>query len=223
MSRRRRRGHRDPQAAAQGRGHATSSSPTSTASSHAGRAGHRDAGRVQPGLDRRRTPTRAASPARSRTPSPAPTSSSASPPPTSSPATTSPRWPTTPSCSRWPTPTPRWTRPRPPEHAAVVATGRSDFANQINNVLVFPGVFRGLLDAATTHRRRRRAARRGDAPWPTVVTEDELNPTYIMPSVFHPDVAKVVAAAVEAAARSAAPGGAATRRGRRRPVPHRGG
>ena len=47
----------------------------------------------------------------------------------------------------WPTPTPRSTRTRRAQHAAVVATGRSDFANQINNVLAFPGVFRGLLDA----------------------------------------------------------------------------
>ena len=56
------------------------------------------------------------------------------------------------------------------QHAAVVATGRSDFANQINNVLVFPGVFRGLLDARSTsiergrHARRRRGARRRGAP-----------------------------------------------------------
>ena len=56
-------------------------------------------------------------------------------------------WPTARSSSRWPTPTPRWTRRAARETAAVVATGRSDFPNQINNVLVFPGVFRGLLDA----------------------------------------------------------------------------
>ncbi len=107
-------------------------------------------------------------------------------------------------------------------HAAVVATGRSDFANQINNVLVFPGVFRGLLDAATNTVSDDVLLAAATA-LSEVVTEDELNPAYIIPSVFHPDVAKVVAAAVEAAARSAAPGGAATRRGRRRPVPHRGG
>ena len=46
------------------------------------------------------------------------------------------------------------------EHAAVVATGRSDYPNQINNVLAFPGVFRGLLDAAAPHDRRRPAGRR---------------------------------------------------------------
>ena len=48
------------------------------------------------------------------------------------------------------------------QHAAVVATGRSDFANQINNVLVFPGVFRGLLDAATNTVDRRRDAGGGE-------------------------------------------------------------
>jgi len=95
-------------------------------------------------------------------------------------------------------------------HAAVVATGRSDFANQINNVLVFPGVFRGLLDAATNTVTDDVLLAAATA-LSEVVTEDELNPAYIIPSVFHPDVAKVVAAAVEAAARSAAPGGAASR------------
>ena len=94
-------------------------------------------------------------------------------------------------------------------HAAVVATGRSDFANQINNVLVFPGVFRGLLDAATNTVTDDVLLAAATA-LSEVVTEDELNPAYIIPSVFNPDVAKVVAAAVEAAARSAAPGGAAT-------------
>ena len=50
-------------------------------------------------------------------------------------------------CSRCPTRTPRSTRTPPRKYAAVVATGRSDFPNQINNVLAFPGVFRGALDA----------------------------------------------------------------------------
>ena len=106
------------------------------------------------------------------------------------------------------------------QHAAVVATGRSDFANQINNVLVFPGVFRGLLDAATNTVSDDVLLAAANA-LAEVVSEDELNAAYIIPSVFHPDVAKVVAAAVEAAARSAAPGGGGDRRGRRRPVPHR--
>ena len=85
------------------------------------------------------------------------------------------------------------------QYAAVVATGRSDFANQINNVLVFPGVFRGLLDAASTSIDEdvMLAAARALSE---VVHPDELNPAYIIPSVFHPDVSKVVAAAVKAAA-----------------------
>ena len=84
-------------------------------------------------------------------------------------------------------------------HAAVVATGRSDFANQINNVLAFPGVFRGLLDAASTSVTDDVLLAAADA-LAGVVTDDQLNPAYIVPSVFHPDVTKVVAAAVEAAA-----------------------
>ena len=84
------------------------------------------------------------------------------------------------------------------QHATVVATGRSDFANQINNVLVFPGVFRGLLDAASTSVTDEVLLAAADALAGTV-HPDELNPAYIVPSVFHPDVAKVVAAAVQAA------------------------
>jgi malate dehydrogenase (oxaloacetate-decarboxylating) len=85
------------------------------------------------------------------------------------------------------------------QHAAVVATGRSDFANQINNVLVFPGVFRGLLDAASTSIDEDVMLAAATA-LAEVVHPDELNPAYIIPSVFHPDVSKVVAAAVKAAA-----------------------
>ncbi len=85
-------------------------------------------------------------------------------------------------------------------HAAVVATGRSDFANQINNVLAFPGVFRGLLDAQsrTISTGMLLAAAYALAD---VVRDDERNAAYIVPSVFHPDVTTVVAAAVERAAR----------------------
>jgi malate dehydrogenase (oxaloacetate-decarboxylating) len=85
------------------------------------------------------------------------------------------------------------------EHAAVVATGRSDVANQINNVLAFPGVFRGLLDArsATISTEMLLAAAHALA---AVVGEDERNASYIVPSVFHPDVAGAVAEAVRAAA-----------------------
>jgi malate dehydrogenase (oxaloacetate-decarboxylating) len=81
------------------------------------------------------------------------------------------------------------------EYAAVVATGRSDYPNQINNVLAFPGVFRGLLDAQSrkiTDRMLVAAAR----ALADVVLPDEIGPDYIVPSVFHPDVASGVAAAV---------------------------
>ncbi|MFJ6216394.1 NAD-dependent malic enzyme [Streptomyces sp. NPDC092296] len=85
--------------------------------------------------------------------------------------------------------------------AAVVATGRSDFPNQINNVLVFPGVFRGLLDAQsrTVNTEMMLAAARALA---ATVQSDQLNANYIVPSVFHPDVAKTVAAAVREAAQA---------------------
>ena len=71
------------------------------------------------------------------------------------------------------------------EHAAVVATGRSDYPNQINNVLAFPGVFRGLLDAQsrTITDDMLVAAARALAG---VVSPAELGPHYIIPSVFHP-------------------------------------
>ena len=81
------------------------------------------------------------------------------------------------------------------EHAAVVATGRSDYPNQINNVLAFPGVFRGLLDAqsrvVTDDMLIAAAQALAD-----VVSPDEIGPHYIIPSVFHPDVTSAVAAAV---------------------------
>ena len=87
------------------------------------------------------------------------------------------------------------------EHATVVATGRSDFANQINNVLVFPGVFRGLLDAAAT-RVTIDVMLAAAYALADVVKAEELNPAYIIPSVFQPDVSKVVARAVADAVRA---------------------
>ncbi|TDD73158.1 NAD-dependent malic enzyme [Jiangella aurantiaca] len=81
------------------------------------------------------------------------------------------------------------------EYAAVVATGRSDYPNQINNVLAFPGVFRGLLDAhsrSVTTEMMIAAARALAA----TVKDEELNPSYIVPSVFHSGVAETVAEAV---------------------------
>ncbi|MEU1175564.1 malic enzyme-like NAD(P)-binding protein, partial [Streptomyces microflavus] len=88
------------------------------------------------------------------------------------------------------------------ETAAVVATGRSDFPNQINNVLVFPGVFRGLLDAQsrTVNTDMMLAAATALAD---VVTEDELNVNYIIPSVFNDKVAGAVAGAVRDAVKAA--------------------
>jgi malate dehydrogenase (oxaloacetate-decarboxylating) len=85
------------------------------------------------------------------------------------------------------------------EYAAVVATGRSDYPNQINNVLAFPGVFRGLLDAQSkkVDDRMLVAAARALAD---VVQPSELGPDYIIPSVFHPDVASGVAAAIRESA-----------------------
>ncbi|WP_291382990.1 NAD-dependent malic enzyme [Demequina sp.] len=87
------------------------------------------------------------------------------------------------------------------KHAAVVASGRSDTANQINNVLAFPGVFRGLLDAQS-HEVTDDILFAAANALANIIGEDELNAAYIVPSVFHPDVVKVVAAAVEAAARA---------------------
>ena len=81
----------------------------------------------------------------------------------------------------------------------MVATGRSDYPNQINNVLAFPGVFRGLLDvqSRTVSDDMLVAAARALAG---VVSPAELGPHYIVPSVFHPNVASAVAAAVRDAA-----------------------
>jgi malate dehydrogenase (oxaloacetate-decarboxylating) len=85
------------------------------------------------------------------------------------------------------------------EHAAVVATGRSDYPNQINNVLAFPGVFRGLLDASATHVDDQLLIAAAEAIASTV-SDDELNANYITPSVFHAEVHTAVASAVRQAA-----------------------
>ena len=85
------------------------------------------------------------------------------------------------------------------EHAAVIATGRSDYPNQINNVLAFPGVFRGLLDAQAGVVTMDMLAAAATA-LAEVVTPDELGPNYIIPSVFHPDVSNFVAGSVREAA-----------------------
>ncbi|HTZ06664.1 MAG TPA: NAD-dependent malic enzyme [Gaiellaceae bacterium] len=83
--------------------------------------------------------------------------------------------------------------------AAVVATGRSDYPNQINNVLAFPGIFRGALDVRASSITDRMEVAAGHAIAQTI-GETELAPDYIVPSVFNRDVVTSVAAAVAAAA-----------------------
>ncbi len=85
--------------------------------------------------------------------------------------------------------------------AAVVGTGRSDFPNQINNVLAFPGVFRGAFDvrASEINEEMKHAAVRALAE---LVGEDELSPEYIIPAAFDPRVCPAVAKAVGQAARA---------------------
>jgi malate dehydrogenase (oxaloacetate-decarboxylating) len=83
-------------------------------------------------------------------------------------------------------------------YAAIVATGRSDFPNQINNVLAFPGVFRGALDAGA--RRITEAMKLAAAEAIFTVAADDLAADRIVPGPFDPRVAPAVAAAVAAAA-----------------------
>jgi malate dehydrogenase (oxaloacetate-decarboxylating) len=80
-------------------------------------------------------------------------------------------------------------------YARVIATGRSDYPNQINNVLCFPGIFRGALDvrARDITEEMKMAAARGIA---SIVADDELREDYVIPSVFNRDVCDAVAAAV---------------------------
>ncbi|HMF57950.1 MAG TPA: malic enzyme-like NAD(P)-binding protein [Pyrinomonadaceae bacterium] len=84
-------------------------------------------------------------------------------------------------------------------YVAVMATGRSDYANQINNVLCFPGIFRGALAcrASRINEEMKVAAAHAIAG---IITESELHPEYIVPSVFDKRVAEAVAHAVEEAA-----------------------
>ena len=85
--------------------------------------------------------------------------------------------------------------------AAVVGTGRSDFPNQINNVLAFPGIFRGALDvrASDINDEMKIAAAKAIASF---VTDDKLSPDYIIPSALDRNVGKAVAKAVAEAARA---------------------
>jgi malate dehydrogenase (oxaloacetate-decarboxylating) len=85
-------------------------------------------------------------------------------------------------------------------HVRIMATGRSDYPNQINNVLCFPGIFRGALDAGAPKitEEMKLAAATGIAE---VVTDEDLSEDYIIPSVFNRDVAPAVAQAVVEEAR----------------------
>lgn len=84
--------------------------------------------------------------------------------------------------------------------AKVVGTGRSDFANQINNVLAFPGIFRGALDvrASDINDEMKIAAAKAIA---SLVSDEELNPDFVIPAPFDPRVGPTVAEAVKEAAR----------------------
>jgi malate dehydrogenase (oxaloacetate-decarboxylating) len=84
-------------------------------------------------------------------------------------------------------------------HAAVIATGRSDYPNQINNVLAFPGIFRGALDVRATTITEQMEVAAGHAIAASISAE-ELSADYIVPSVFNRDVVPAVAAAVARAA-----------------------
>ena len=83
--------------------------------------------------------------------------------------------------------------------AKVIATGRSDYPNQINNVLAFPGIFRGTFDvrASDINEEMKIAAAKALAG---LISDEELSPDYIIPKAFDPRVGKVVAAAVSEAA-----------------------
>jgi malate dehydrogenase (oxaloacetate-decarboxylating) len=85
------------------------------------------------------------------------------------------------------------------KHAMVVATGRSDYPNQINNVLAFPGIFRGMLDAGA-HKITTEILLAAAGAIADCVRPEQLNASYIVPSVFDPHVAKSVSEAVRAVA-----------------------
>jgi malate dehydrogenase (oxaloacetate-decarboxylating) len=106
-------------------------------------------------------------------------------------------------------PNPEVTPEEAAPHVRIMATGRSDYPNQINNVLAFPGIFRGALDVRA-HRiteEMKLAAARAIA---SIIPDEELREEYIVPSVFNRDVAPAVAAAVAEVARQT---GAAGERG----------
>lgn len=96
-------------------------------------------------------------------------------------------------------PTPEIAPEEAEPYVRVLATGRSDYPNQINNVLCFPGIFRGALSAraSTINEEMKLAAARAIA---SIVTDEELNENYIIPSVFNPRISKTVSQAVMEAA-----------------------
>lgn len=96
-------------------------------------------------------------------------------------------------------PTPEIMPEEAADHVRIMATGRSDYPNQINNVLCFPGIFRGALDCHATdiNEEMKLAAAHAIA---SVISEDELNEDYIIPGVFNQKVAESVAKAVTKAA-----------------------
>jgi malate dehydrogenase (oxaloacetate-decarboxylating) len=98
-------------------------------------------------------------------------------------------------------PTPEVSPEEAAPYARIMATGRSDYPNQINNVLAFPGIFRGALDvrAGSITEEMKTAAARAIA---AIVRDDELREDYIIPSVFNRDVASAVASAVADEARA---------------------
>ena len=151
-----------------------------------------------------RAPTWRSSPGRSTTPSPAPTSSSGCPRRTSSTASDVAKMNAGAVVFALANPDPEIDPLEAQQHAAVVATGRSDFPNQINNVLAFPGVFRGLLDAQATEITDDMLLAAAEAI-ANVVSPDQLNASYIVPSVFDENVSKAVARAVVEAANVARP------------------
>ncbi|APH04100.1 NAD(P)-dependent malic enzyme [Bacillus weihaiensis] len=83
--------------------------------------------------------------------------------------------------------------------AMVIGTGRSDFPNQVNNVLAFPGIFRGALDVRATHINEKMKIAAVEAI-ASLVSEHELRPEYVIPAPFDPRVAPAVASAVAKAA-----------------------
>jgi malate dehydrogenase (oxaloacetate-decarboxylating) len=96
-------------------------------------------------------------------------------------------------------PTPEIMPEQAAPHARIIATGRSDYPNQINNVLAFPGIFRGALDARARdiNEPMKLAAARAIAG---CIADDELSEEYIVPGIFNKQVTRRVARAVEAAA-----------------------